>query len=183
MAHQLEYEQSLVGDATTMVLLKEMWLIPSNRKRALISVALMICQQMTGVNAVVGLPLSSHPLPLPWNRHCGLQGLELLRPSNLQRPRPGRLTCLAPRNWRVRHRQGRRLPMFPPLRRRLSRPEEESPLDQRRAGHSHVPRRRLRTRAAAYRGRAGELLSLFPGRDIPLPGSAGVPRSPLSFTG
>ncbi|SPO00784.1 related to quinate transport protein [Cephalotrichum gorgonifer] len=52
MAQQLEHERALVGDATTVVLLKEMWLIPSNRKRALISVALMICQQMTGVNAV-----------------------------------------------------------------------------------------------------------------------------------
>ncbi|KEZ44125.1 hypothetical protein SAPIO_CDS3040 [Scedosporium apiospermum] len=52
MAEQLEQERLLVGDATTKVLLKEMWLIPSNRKRALISAMLMVCQQMTGVNAV-----------------------------------------------------------------------------------------------------------------------------------
>ncbi|CAI4216856.1 unnamed protein product [Parascedosporium putredinis] len=52
MAQQLEQERLLVGDASTKTLLKEMWLVPSNRKRALISVMLMVCQQMTGVNAV-----------------------------------------------------------------------------------------------------------------------------------
>jgi len=31
---------------------KEMWLIPGNRKRALVSIMLMICQQMTGTNAI-----------------------------------------------------------------------------------------------------------------------------------
>lgn len=56
MAQQLEHERMLVGDATTKTLLKEMWLIPSNRKRAIISIALMIWQQMTGVNAVVSYP-------------------------------------------------------------------------------------------------------------------------------
>ncbi|MBE3048216.1 hypothetical protein IMZ48_38070 [Candidatus Bathyarchaeota archaeon] len=53
MAKQLEHERMVIGDATTVTLLKEMWLIPSNRNRALLSVALMIWQQMTGVNAVV----------------------------------------------------------------------------------------------------------------------------------
>ncbi|PKS10674.1 hypothetical protein jhhlp_002430 [Lomentospora prolificans] len=52
MSTQLEHERLLVGDATTKTLLKEMWLVPSNRKRAIISIMLMICQQMTGVNAV-----------------------------------------------------------------------------------------------------------------------------------
>ncbi|KAF2501033.1 general substrate transporter [Lophium mytilinum] len=33
-------------------LLREMWTIPGNRKRALISIGLMICQQMTGTNAI-----------------------------------------------------------------------------------------------------------------------------------
>lgn len=32
--------------------MKEMWLIPGNRKRVLISIFLMICQQMTGTNAI-----------------------------------------------------------------------------------------------------------------------------------
>lgn len=53
MAEQLEMERRLVGDATGWVLAKEMWTIPGNRKRALISIGLMICQQMTGVNAIV----------------------------------------------------------------------------------------------------------------------------------
>jgi hypothetical protein len=53
MAEQLEIERRLVGDATTWTLLKEMWLIRGNRKRALISIGLMVCQQMTGVNAIV----------------------------------------------------------------------------------------------------------------------------------
>lgn len=53
MAEQLEMERQLTGDASAMTLLKEMWIIPGNRKRAIISVILMISQQMTGVNAVV----------------------------------------------------------------------------------------------------------------------------------
>jgi hypothetical protein len=53
MATQLANETRLIGDATTKALLKEMWLIPGNRKRALISIMLMIWQQMTGVNAIV----------------------------------------------------------------------------------------------------------------------------------
>jgi hypothetical protein len=32
--------------------MKEMWTIPGNRKRALISIFLMVCQQMTGTNAI-----------------------------------------------------------------------------------------------------------------------------------
>jgi hypothetical protein len=53
MSAQLEHERRLVGDATTKTLLKEMVTIPGNRRRAIISVMLMICQQMTGVNAIV----------------------------------------------------------------------------------------------------------------------------------
>jgi len=53
MARQLENERNLIGDATTKTLLKEMWLIPGNRKRTLITIMLMIWQQMTGVNAIV----------------------------------------------------------------------------------------------------------------------------------
>ncbi|PNS14245.1 hypothetical protein CAC42_6758 [Sphaceloma murrayae] len=49
---QLEQERRLVGGSSFMDLQKEMWLIPGNRKRALISVGLMICQQMTGTNAI-----------------------------------------------------------------------------------------------------------------------------------
>lgn len=55
MAQQLEHERLLMGDATAKTLFKEMVQIPGNRKRALISIMLMICQQMTGVNAIVRL--------------------------------------------------------------------------------------------------------------------------------
>ncbi|KAK4150244.1 putative sugar transporter protein [Chaetomidium leptoderma] len=52
MGQQLANEKRLIGDASTKALLKEMWTIPGNRKRAIISVMLMIWQQMTGVNAI-----------------------------------------------------------------------------------------------------------------------------------
>jgi hypothetical protein len=47
MADQLEHERRLIAGATMKDLLKEMFTIPGNRKRALISIFLMICQQMT----------------------------------------------------------------------------------------------------------------------------------------
>lgn len=53
MAEQLETERRLIGDASAVALAKEMFLISGNRKRTFITVTLMICQQMTGVNAVV----------------------------------------------------------------------------------------------------------------------------------
>ncbi|KAM0431505.1 hypothetical protein ACHAPT_005483 [Fusarium lateritium] len=52
MSSQLEAERQLVGDASTKTLFKEMVMIPGNRKRTFISIMLMICQQMTGVNAI-----------------------------------------------------------------------------------------------------------------------------------
>ncbi|PON26950.1 galactose-proton symporter, partial [Trichoderma gamsii] len=52
MADQLDHERRLTGDATFKTLLKEMWTIPGNRNRAVISILLMIFQQMTGVNAI-----------------------------------------------------------------------------------------------------------------------------------
>ncbi|KAJ9626916.1 hypothetical protein H2203_003373 [Taxawa tesnikishii (nom. ined.)] len=52
MADQLEHERQLIGGASFWDLQKEMWTIPGNRKRALISIFLMICQQMTGTNAI-----------------------------------------------------------------------------------------------------------------------------------
>ncbi|KFY10736.1 hypothetical protein V492_04876 [Pseudogymnoascus sp. VKM F-4246] len=52
MATQLEHERLLVGGETFWSLQKEMWTIPGNRKRVLISIGLMICQQMTGTNAI-----------------------------------------------------------------------------------------------------------------------------------
>ncbi|EOD52852.1 Sugar/inositol transporter [Neofusicoccum parvum] len=52
IAEQLEHERRLIGGASLKDLQKEMWLIPGNRKRALITVGLMVCQQMTGTNAI-----------------------------------------------------------------------------------------------------------------------------------
>lgn len=49
---QLEHERRLIGDATAWNLQKEMWTIQGNRKRVLISIWLMIWQQMTGTNAI-----------------------------------------------------------------------------------------------------------------------------------
>ena len=49
---QLEHERELIGDATFWNLQREMWTIKGNRKRVLISIVLMICQQMTGTNAI-----------------------------------------------------------------------------------------------------------------------------------
>ena len=53
MVNQLESERRLMGDATFKSLMKEMWLVPANRQRTIISIVLMICQQLTGVNAIV----------------------------------------------------------------------------------------------------------------------------------
>ncbi|KAF7886692.1 uncharacterized protein EAF02_003339 [Botrytis sinoallii] len=52
MAEQLENERRLIGGASFLDLMKEMWTIKGNRNRALISIGLMICQQMTGTNAI-----------------------------------------------------------------------------------------------------------------------------------
>lgn len=52
IVEQLEHERRLIGDATAANLHKEMWTIKGNRNRALISIGLMICQQMTGTNAI-----------------------------------------------------------------------------------------------------------------------------------
>ncbi|KAG9239344.1 putative quinate permease [Amylocarpus encephaloides] len=52
MKDQLENERLLIGGASFWDLQKEMWLIKGNRNRALVSIGLMICQQMTGTNAI-----------------------------------------------------------------------------------------------------------------------------------
>jgi len=52
MSEQLENERRPVSSATFMDLQREMWTIPANQKRVLISISLMVCQQMTGTNAI-----------------------------------------------------------------------------------------------------------------------------------
>jgi len=87
IADQLEHERMLVAGATIKDLLKEMFAIPGNRKRALISIALMICQQMTGTNASKS---TSSSLGVQ-SRHMRFAILtftsQLLCPSNLLRAR------------------------------------------------------------------------------------------------
>lgn len=48
MFDQLEYERRLIGGSFLKILVKEMITILGNRKHALITVGLMICQPMTG---------------------------------------------------------------------------------------------------------------------------------------
>lgn len=52
MREQLEFEARLAGGSGFWDLQREMWTIKGNRNRALISVGLMVCQQMTGTNAI-----------------------------------------------------------------------------------------------------------------------------------
>jgi sugar porter (SP) family MFS transporter len=49
---QIDRENLLTGGDNIINLQKEMWTVPSNRNRAIISIVLMICQQMTGTNAI-----------------------------------------------------------------------------------------------------------------------------------
>ncbi|GAP85480.1 putative quinate permease [Rosellinia necatrix] len=52
IASQLEQERQLMGDATFMSLQKEMWQVKTNRHRAILSILLMVFQQLTGTNAI-----------------------------------------------------------------------------------------------------------------------------------
>lgn len=49
---QIDRERILTGGDTFLNLQREMWTVPSNRRRAFISIGLMISQQMTGTNAI-----------------------------------------------------------------------------------------------------------------------------------
>ena len=48
MQTQLEEERAIVGGNSFWDQQKEMWTVSGNRKRAIISISLMVCQQMTG---------------------------------------------------------------------------------------------------------------------------------------
>ena len=52
MQAQLEEERALIGGSSWWDIQREMWTISGNRKRALISIFLMVCQQMTGTNGL-----------------------------------------------------------------------------------------------------------------------------------
>jgi MFS family permease len=57
----IEQERALIGGASFKDLQREMWLIPGNRKRSIIAIVLMICQQMTGTNALNYVCLTPAP--------------------------------------------------------------------------------------------------------------------------
>jgi hypothetical protein len=52
MQTQLDEERSHYADNSFWSIMKECWLIPGNRKRAIMSIGLMTCQQWTGVSAL-----------------------------------------------------------------------------------------------------------------------------------
>lgn len=52
IADQLEEERRMIGGMGFKNLMKEMWTIPGNRRRALLCIGVMISQQMTGTNAM-----------------------------------------------------------------------------------------------------------------------------------
>ncbi|KAF2437140.1 general substrate transporter [Tothia fuscella] len=67
---QIDRERILTGGDTFFNLQKELWTVPSNRRRAYISIILMICQQMTGTNAI------NYYGPTIF-RNLGLNGLQI----------------------------------------------------------------------------------------------------------
>lgn len=52
MQAQLEEDRASVHGTGFWAIQKDCWLVPGNRNRALLSIGLMICQQMTGTNAL-----------------------------------------------------------------------------------------------------------------------------------
>jgi MFS family permease len=53
MQIQLQQERSLVDGSGMKSLMRELWFVPANRKRAFIAIGLMISQQMTGTLPIV----------------------------------------------------------------------------------------------------------------------------------
>jgi hypothetical protein len=83
MVTAIENERILIGGSGFKDLMREMWTIPGNRKRALISVTLMICQQMTGTN--VSSPSNSRS-PNYTSLLTHTPGHQLIRPPHLREP-------------------------------------------------------------------------------------------------
>lgn len=126
IANQLEHERMLIGGASFMDLQKEMWTIPGNRKRALVSIGLMICQQMTGTSklGLVHIPIAicsnlSQTPSITTRRKSSriLASLALALVSSLpvsmvRRSSDGKVASLADAKD-ARHRQGARLCRLP----------------------------------------------------------------------
>ena len=64
---QLDEERRSVHGTGFWAVQKECWLIPANRKRALLSIGLMVCQQWTGVRFPLLLRHLSMACLLTWN--------------------------------------------------------------------------------------------------------------------
>lgn len=64
---QLEEERRSVHGSGFWAIQKECWLIPGNRKRALMAMALMTAQQWTGVSSSRALPSRASPSSLTVN--------------------------------------------------------------------------------------------------------------------
>jgi hypothetical protein len=165
MSAQLEQERRLVGDASTKTLIKEMLTVPSNRKRALISVVLMICQRMTGVNAIVGPtfhPTAAGFISFPQPGLVLTSGCTtgLLRSSNLQEPRHDRHRYGPLRHGYLRYYQSRCLLYLPCLRCRLARSPHEFAMDLNGSGNRHVPHWYVRPCLASCSGPARKRLWL-----------------------
>jgi MFS family permease len=104
----LESERNLIGDSSWWSLNKEIWTVPSNRKRVLISIALMICQQLTGTN---GEHRRSTRSVRPAD--CDRCSDKLLRSPNLPKLRPDRQQRQPLRNRHLRSRQASRRHYLP----------------------------------------------------------------------
>lgn len=99
MADQLAHERRLIAGSDIVDLLKEMFTVPGNRKRALISIGLMICQQMTGESRQ---PVRTDRVKTDVRRRN--QRHQLLRTSDLHQPWSHRHCTLALRDrylWRL----------------------------------------------------------------------------------
>lgn len=103
---QLDQERAIMQDTGFLALQKECWTIPANRKRALLTAAIISFQQWSGVSYSSGCfalcvvhgnrRLTTHPD----RRH------QLLRTHNLQGPRPLRYHHRPIRSGSLRHCQG-----------------------------------------------------------------------------
>lgn len=119
MAEQMDMERRLVGEATWWTLVKEMWMIPGNRKRALISIGLMVCQQITGTNTLARI---SHAYQVSNADHLQIidKCPELLCTSDILGYRTHRAKFGPFRDRGVRPGEDAFVSLFPPLRSRQS---------------------------------------------------------------
>ena len=144
----IEAENAILDGASWKSLQKELWLIPANRNRAIISILLMFFQQMTGTSRAALISLKTGRLTLfpRYQRH------QLLRAPDLLGPRHQRRGERALRDRHLRSRQAGRRVRLPGLRRRLPRPSPLPSVDGYRSGADDALHRHLRPRGPAWAG-------------------------------